>query len=133
MISILDLLKSRLGGASQYGVSDFEQPLPPGLPDAVRRSIQGQPSYAEGEILAPHQWYNRAFENEPWRPEDSPERRENQLSAELGFNRFFRREGEWSVPEGSIMTLLPPGRSPFAESFSSSLNQMLRRGPFALY
>lgn len=65
--------------------------------------------------MAPHQWYNPAFNEEPWRPEDSPERRESQLNRELGFGQFFRREGEWPVPEGGVATTLPPGRSPYAQ------------------
>jgi hypothetical protein len=101
------------------------------LPEAVQRSIREQPSYGEGEIMAPHPWYNPAIEeHERILPLESPERRENALNNELGFSNYMRRESPWAAPEGGVATSMPPGQSPFA----SPLNQLLqRRGPFALY
>lgn len=137
MISVLDLLRHRLGSAGQYGVPgsglDYEgegSPIRPDLPEVVRRSIYGRPSYGEGEIMAPRPWYNPAIDAETMLPLGSPQRRENRLMDELGLNRYLRREGQFALPEGEW--LARPDRG-FADPLPSPLNQMMRRGPFALY
>lgn len=120
MISILDLLKYRLDQSSASR-------RPVGFPEA----LQGFPeAYGEGQIMAPRPWYNPGVEIENMLPMDSPQRRENRLNDKIGFGNFMRQEGMYAVPEGGWLSL---GDRGFADPFPSPLNQMLRRGPFALY
>jgi len=90
--------------------------LPPGLPDAVMRSILTQPSYAEGQPMG--QGSPPSLRQE----ESANDRhgRERGLSTELDLQDIFRRWGE-PIPEG--------GSYPNAPRYPSPLNQFMGRLP----
>jgi hypothetical protein len=85
------------------------------------------PAYGEGEIMAPQQWWNPATDPEK-HLFDQPQRNEN-LVSDLGDVRDILKNSTQAVREGSYLSGRPEGVSPFA----SPLNQLLQRGPFALY
>jgi len=104
------------------------------LPEVVQRSIREQPSYGEGEVMAPMQWWNPA---EGSQLQMSGPQREDRLI-------FDRREAlgipnpdtedPWAQaqPEGGVWSSRPSGVSPFA----SPLNQLMQQGrrlPWSLY
>jgi hypothetical protein len=148
MMNVLDMLKYRLASPGAGAPSGMPSPQDMAalrqrqqawgqqqladLPPAVRDSIMNNPSYGEGMPVGVQRYERPMFE--PSLPLQSPYRRDFQLHNERGFDREFRREGVWPVPEGLVATPLPPGQSPFA----SPLNQLMQYGqggrpPWALY
>ena len=152
MMNVLDALRYRLGGATTDLEGERIDPgtlealglrgggmlssapqsqLPAGLPLVVQDSILKRPSYQEGgRYMVPGPYYNPNM-GEPNLPDDDPRRREDLLANELGFNRYLKREGGqvWPEAQTGFMRFREQGQSPFA----SPLNQLLQRGPFALY
>jgi hypothetical protein len=131
-------LAEMIAGAAQTGMLSPASPrpiLPPqlyGLPEAVQRSIMTQPSYGEGQVMAPEQWWSPA---EGGQLQQLGPQREERL-------QFDRREAlgipnpdtpnPWAslaIPEGGVWSSRPPGVSPFA----SPLNQPQQRPAFGLY
>jgi hypothetical protein len=87
-----------------------------GLPDAVRQSLMTQPSYAEGQIMAPEQWWNQAMGGQL---QMMGPQRENRLMFDrneaLGIpNQDTVNPWSWAMPEGGMWSSRPPGVSPYA-------------------
>lgn len=114
----LDMIRGSLG-----------QQLPPGLPLVVQDQIRNQPSYGEGEIMAPERWWNPALGGQDQR--SGPQREDRLL--------FDRQEAlgipgtsdawSWARPEGGVWSSRPPGVSPYA----SPPSQGWRGFPMGLY
>lgn len=147
MMNVLDALRYRLGELTdaegrQLDPSILEmigrgpqRSLPPGLPLGVQDQIRNQPSYGEGEIMAPGQWWNPA-ESDVLRM-IGPQR-EDRLAFDRGqaqgiLNPYVEDDPlSRAMPEGGTWSSRPAGTSPFA----SPLNQLLqlgRRAPLAMY
>jgi hypothetical protein len=159
MISVLDMLRSRLGGSGQSDrvmedmlrgtlqpapseadrrLQAMGQNLPEYLPEQVWNSILNKPMYDEGtRIPGPR---NPLMEQEAAAGSFSGPQRDQQLP----FNRaealgIVNPNGDpWNdlssraVPEGGMWSTRPPGQSPFA----SPLNQLMqlgRRAPLSMY
>lgn len=109
-------LGAGLPGALQQLLGHLSAPapagLPSGLPEAVRRSILTQPSYGEGQITAPGQWYNPTL-NEESRLQPGP-LREERLMRDLYMKREFLRNYDMPMPEGAFPSWNEPGQSSFA-------------------
>jgi hypothetical protein len=126
MMNVLDLLKYRLGQGGQ--------PVVPGMPPPElaqrQRAWEAWPrSYAEGELMPPRQPMasdvRREFEtHDP----DAPTARNDQLEAELFYNRIFPQYGV-PLAEGQKR----PGIGEPRAMYPSPLNQFMQRSPFALY
>jgi hypothetical protein len=157
MMNVLDMLKYRLappGAGTQPAMPSpqemaalrqrqqaweaQQQQQLSALPEAVRRNILTQPGYGEGQIMAPSPWYNPAFNEEPWRAPNSPERRESRLSHDrsqaLGIPSIDPSDDPrfHALPEGDVWSSRPSDVSPFA----SPLNQLMqlgRRAPLSMY
>src|SRR4030095_11074195 len=126
MMNVLDLLKYRLGQGGQPVVPGM---LPPELAPRQQAWEAGPRSYAEGELMPPRQPMasdvRREFEtHDP----DAPTARNDQLEAELFYNRIFPR---YDIPlaEGQKR----PGLGEPRAMYPSPLNQFMQRNPFALY
>jgi hypothetical protein len=128
MINVLDLLKYRLGQNGQPAMPSQRQQLS-GLPEAVQRSLLGQPTYGEGELM-PLRWPMATDAQREFDTHDpnAPAARSDQLESQLWQNRIFP---QYDVPlaEGETRLDIGPPRA----TYPSPLNQLMRRGPFALY
>jgi hypothetical protein len=91
----------------------------------VQDSIGNRPSYGEGQIMAPSQWWNPALS------EMSGPQRENSLRNDLSDTRD--RENWPVLREGEYASRRPPGLSPFADPLNQLLTRLGQRAPLALY
>jgi hypothetical protein len=140
MMNVLDALRYRLGDPDVQGLDPVElemigrRPLPPGLPLGVQNQIQTQPSYGEGDVMAPQQWWNEAMgeplmQSGPQREETLSFDRRQALGIPDPYIDPWQDPAAMAMPEGGMWSSRPPEISPF----SSPLNQMLQRPPFGQY
>ena len=153
MISVLDMLRSRLGGGGSYAPAEGEMSLdelnrmigapssraaelPTWLPETVRNSILFGQSYGEGRTIPGPD--NPLMEQElsafagPQRDQQLPFNRAEALGLLNPYSDPWGDLSARAVPEGGMWSSRAPGQSPFA----SPLNQFLqlgRRAPLALY
>ena len=144
MMNVLDLLNYRLSAQGrsfadidpavremiQGSSPGFQTPpgVSPSLPLVVQDSIGNRPSYGEGEIMAPSQWWNPAVGGQL---KMSGPQREEHLSFDLSDTRD---KGNWPVMrEGEYASRRPPEFSPFADPLNQLLTRLGQRAPLALY
>lgn len=104
-------------------------PMPPGLPDAVQRSLRDEPIYRETDVIpSPNSYaYSDPMRYQNFKPELQQDQLERErLPRELGWMRNFNQqsipmaEGTWARP------------APFEDPYSRPPNLGLGR-PWALY
>jgi hypothetical protein len=122
MMNVLDLLKYQLSSQDR-------------LPPVVQNSIRNQPSYGEGQIMAPSQWWNPAFGGQL---QMSGPQREDRLLFDRGEARGIPdpdTSNPWdrAMPEGGVWSSRPPGVSAFADPLNQLLTRLGQRAPLALY
>lgn len=139
MISVLDMLRSRLGGdnlpfsdmGGELGPSEADRrlramgPIPPSyLPEAVWDSLLNRPTYGEGQIMPGPP--NPAMEAEI--PARLGPQREDRLLRALGNVRGYGASG--GVMTDTLPNSMFGNTSP---AYPSPLNSMMRRAPLGLY